>query len=202
MWLLLLIAFFVTGPESDSVERFTVYDFSDAEHVGWWYITDDDVMGGVSQGQWEYEGDFAVFSGNVSLDNNGGFSSVRTSFRPVDMGALDGIELKVRGDGQLYSFNLRDTHSWNSHRLMFMTEELKPGEWQIIRIPFRDLIPTRFGRILPNANKIDLGLVKAMSILISDKQEGEFRLEIAEIRVYGIREDQSIRHILENDPNL
>ncbi len=187
MWFLLLVSLFLTTPEAEPAEIFTVFDFSNPDHAQFWSITDDGVMGGVSQGQWDTEDDRGVFSGFVSLDNNGGFSSVRAEFRPLDLSTADGIQLKVRADGQKYSFNVRDIHSWLSHRITFETDIMEDDdEWQIIRIPFESLVPTRFGEPYPNAKAIDLKNVWSMSILISDKQEGDFRLEISELAIYRL----------------
>merc|ERR1712130_903831 len=44
---------------------------------GGWKIVNDDVMGGVSQGASRAAKNVMVFEGNVSLENNGGFSSVQ-----------------------------------------------------------------------------------------------------------------------------
>jgi len=183
MWLL-LVALFLTIPESEPAETFTLFDFSRPSHANWWSITNDDVMGGVSEGQWVTNNDFSVFSGFVSLDNNGGFSSVRAQFEPVDFSSADGIQLMVRGDGQKYSFNLRDIHSWMSYRVTFETTQPTEEQWQRVLIPFDELMPTRFGIEVPSADPIDLSRVWSMSILISDKQEGDFRLEISELSVY------------------
>ena len=55
---------------------------------GQWSIVNDDVMGGISQGQAQAVDDVLLFRGQISLENNGGFSSV--SFKPdpkMDMSA-------------------------------------------------------------------------------------------------------------------
>ena len=55
-----------------------LYDFSENSSLRYWSVVDDGVMGGVSQGSLRinYEG-HGVFSGYVSLENYGGFSSIR-----------------------------------------------------------------------------------------------------------------------------
>lgn len=95
----------------------TVFDFDKIDHVKAWEVTNDGVMGGISQGTWYQEDDYVVFEGDVSLENNGGFSSVRVGFRPVDLSAYDGIVLRVRGDGQKYAFGLSDSNSRYQYRL-------------------------------------------------------------------------------------
>ncbi|MGB3238192.1 MAG: CIA30 family protein, partial [Geitlerinemataceae cyanobacterium] len=69
-----------------------------------WGAVDDVVMGGVSESSIRLIPDAALFSGNVSTANSGGFVSVRTrNFEtPIDLSAYDGIELRVKGDGNRY----------------------------------------------------------------------------------------------------
>lgn len=65
---------------------------------GQWSIVNDDVMGGVSQGSAQAVDDVLLFKGDISLENNGGFSSV--SFKPeskMDMSASTVYFIKVKG---------------------------------------------------------------------------------------------------------
>lgn len=176
----------------------TVFDFSKLEHVEAWTIVDDGVMGGVSQGSWYQEDDYAVFEGDISLENNGGFSSLRIGFSPVDLSAFDGIELTVRGDGQTYAFGLRDRDFFNAYdyRLSFETDEAETihstdEDWQTIYIPFEDVVATSFGREVPDAAPLNTSRVRGMTLIISDKQEGTFRLEIAGVALYTESEDEN-----------
>lgn len=177
-----------------------VFDFSESEQVDAWTIVDDGVMGGISQGNWYQEDDYVVFEGNVSLENNGGFSSVRVGFRPADLSAHDGIALKVRGDGQTYAFGLRDMNNRYDYRLTFETtpfEEILDESdnadeaWETIYIPFEDLVANFFGQQVPSAAPFDASRARGMTLIISDKQEGEFRLEIASIALYTESADES-----------
>ncbi|MFN9176005.1 MAG: CIA30 family protein, partial [Synechocystis sp.] len=74
-----------------------------------WYSVDDGVMGGVSASQWRLLGDRALFTGNVSTANNGGFASVRSpNFEPpLDLAGAEGIQLRIQGDGKRYKFIAR-----------------------------------------------------------------------------------------------
>ena len=55
-----------------------IFDFDKDSNLKNWKIVDDVVMGGKSSGHFELNDDgHAVFYGNISLENNGGFSSVR-----------------------------------------------------------------------------------------------------------------------------
>lgn len=168
----------------------TAFDFSDSEQVEAWGIIDDGVMGGVSQGYWYQEDEYVVFEGNVSLENNGGFSSVRVGFRPVDLSDHDGVVLQVRGDGQQYAFGLSDMASRYDYRLTFETAVSTDDEWETIYIPFDSVIANWFGRQLPTADPLDTSQIRGMNLIISDKQEGPFRLEIASISLYTEAADE------------
>ena len=61
-----------TGSDSGS----PVYRFN--ENTLPWRSINDGVMGGLSSGGMRLEDGIAVFSGTLSLENNGGFSSVRS----------------------------------------------------------------------------------------------------------------------------
>jgi len=80
-----------------------IYDFT--KGADGWAVEDDGVMGGVSRGTfaWDQQG-YGVFSGEVSLDHNGGFSSVQYYFDPVDIAGHTTACLRVKGDGKVYRF--------------------------------------------------------------------------------------------------
>ncbi|WP_371154508.1 CIA30 family protein [Jannaschia sp. 2305UL9-9] len=115
----------------------------------WTYVADT-VMGGVSQGQVTREvvqGRKADrLTGQVSLDNDGGFIQMATDLRPdggvVDLSGSAGLELTVLGNGEVYEIRLRTddlTRPWQSYRLAFTA----PDVWTCVRIPFAELAPHR-----------------------------------------------------------
>ena len=86
----------------------TLFLFDHPESVAAWSAIDDRVMGGVSRSALRFDAaGHAVFCGQVSPDNNGGFASVRASVSPPPGADIDAIELLVRGDGHRYKLNLR-----------------------------------------------------------------------------------------------
>ena len=85
-----------------------LYDFADPQAVEAWIPIHDVVMGGVSSGGMDSTGDGTVlFEGVVSLENNGGFASIRSRPKRWDLGSYSGIEMRFRGDGQRYKLNLK-----------------------------------------------------------------------------------------------
>ncbi len=161
-------------------------DFGNREEVPEWLIINDGVMGGVSTGEVEYlPAGYLKFTGNVSLKNNGGFSSFRTQ-SGYDLREFEGIKIRIRGDGKKYSFRLRSNNSYDgiSYAADFQSVDNK---WQEIEIFFTDFIPRFRGRIILNADKIDTGNIRQIGFLISDNQEGAFTLEIDWIKAFAYK---------------
>ncbi len=155
-------------------------DFSHSSEANRWQVVNDGVMGGFSKGQFTLlEDGVAQFSGHVSLDNNGGFSSVRRRSDPVSLEAYDAFLLRIKGDGKIYQLRvksgLRDRHTYI---YTFPTS----GEWQIIRIPFRRMTPNYRGRKLPIENFQGIKLSE-VGFLIGNKKEETFKLLIDRIEL-------------------
>jgi monofunctional biosynthetic peptidoglycan transglycosylase len=140
-------------------------------------------MGGRSDGRFRItDARTLEFSGAISLENNGGFASLRSVARSLGLAANDTIVLRVRGDGREYSLNLYTTNRRmaSSYRAPIPTTK---DQWTEIAIPMRDFVETSFGRIVPNAGPVDAAKVNAVGFMLSDKQSGPFRLEVEWIKV-------------------
>ena len=144
-----------------------------------WRIVNDGVMGGVSQANiYLSEVNNIIFTGNVSLENNGGFASIRRGFDGDQLKGLSTFLLKVKGDGNIYKFRMTTKGSYANYSADFKTIK---GQWMDIKIPVENFKPYYFGRSI-RAPKFKVHKVNSMSILISDKQEGNFSLEIEYIK--------------------
>ena len=92
----------------DAASENNLFDFQTTTHSPTWQVVNDDVMGGVSTSQFQLvPNGGAVFSGVVSLENNGGFASVRSSPVRENLSCTDAFVLRVRGDGRRYKFTVR-----------------------------------------------------------------------------------------------
>ena len=161
-----------------------VIDFDKSSDSSNWIVINDVVMGGVSKSSFQVtESGTAVFSGAVSLENNGGFASANRNPSQFDLNDSDGIRFRVKGDGKKYKISLKNDGSFNgfSYRVEFNT---KDGEWLTIDAPFSSFIPMLMGQ-KTSAPPIDRANIKTFGFLISDKQEGPFRLEIDWIGAYS-----------------
>jgi len=162
----------------------TISDFSNPAEKEKWVIINDGVMGGLSQSSMEIADDStALFSGSVSLKNNGGFASTRTSSEDLELEKYSGLRLRVKGDGKKYQLRLRTDDNFDgvAFKHEFITE---PDEWMEIDFPFEKFIASFRGRELPEIGSPDPAKVKQIGFLISGKQEGEFSLKIDWIAAY------------------
>jgi NADH dehydrogenase [ubiquinone] 1 alpha subcomplex assembly factor 1 len=141
-------------------------------------VVNDDVMGGVSKGEFSINKNGVLkFSGKVSLDNNGGFASIRSRPGQYDLSQFAGLLIRVRGEGQRYACNLRTDYDImaGSYQCKFDT---KKDTWQKVFLPFADFVPTSFGQVMRDAPRLNASDIRSLGFMISDKQAGPFRLEI------------------------
>jgi hypothetical protein len=158
----------------------TLYDFTTESPSQDWYILDDVVMGGRSNGTFKISNDgYGVFFGNVSLENNGGFSSVRHQFKTKDVSDYSKIKLRIKGDGKAYQFRLKsDSRDYASYIYEFETTK----DWMIIEIPFSKMYPSFRGRRLAQPN-FEGDYVSEIAFLIGNKKPQEFKLLIDSIEL-------------------
>ena len=156
----------------------TLFDFSLNSDLSNWMILDDVVMGGWSNGQFEIgqEG-HGVFFGEVSIENNGGFSSVRYYCDPLIVAEYSKAVIRLKGDGRDYQFRTKtDKYDRHSYVYSFKTS----GEWENIEIPFLEMEP-RFRGMQMNMSNYPGQKLEEVAFLIGNKKNEPFRLEIDKI---------------------
>ncbi len=158
-------------------EAITLFDFSDPASVDRWRIVLDGVMGGLSTGNLAAESGKLVFTGETSLRNNGGFSSIRARVPPGSLAGYDTLRFRVLGDGRTYIVGTStQTGRGDSYWTRFDTVE---GEWQTITVPIRSMVRQFFGQPIPG--QITPSAVRGLEFYIYDKEAGPFRLELERI---------------------
>jgi Complex I intermediate-associated protein 30 (CIA30) len=178
--------------------RSQLFDFtqSTADIATTWGAVDDVVMGGVSESGMRLQAGYAVFSGNVSTDNSGGFASTRTrNFDPsLNLSNYSGIELRIKGDGQRYKIFVRTELQWDGvgYAASFDTHA---DEWMTVRVPFQDLVPIFRAKTVTNAAPIDPSQIRSLQLMLSkfeyDRElnpnftPGRFSLQIESISAWG-----------------
>jgi len=154
-----------------------VLDFTDTDTAAAFRVVNDGVMGGVSTSRLRHADGALLFEGEVSLENNGGFASFRGPARIVSTASV--LLLTVRGDGKRYKLTARrdDGNASPQYQAPFTA----PREWTTLRFVPTDFVPSFRGRTVP-APPLEFGEIRALGIMISDRQAGAFRLELKEVR--------------------
>ena len=151
----------------------TIVNFTKNSKLYDWTIVNDVVMGGKSTSTISINTDGnALFKGEVSLENNGGFSSLRHRFEKLDISKYKKIKLRLKGDGKKYQFRIKPSR-FNQYSYVYSFQT--SGEWQVIEINLTDFTPTFRGKVLdmPNfaGNKLE-----EIGFLIGNKQQEKFQL--------------------------
>lgn len=155
-----------------------IVDFKRESDTKDWVVINDGVMGGRSQGVF-YLSDkgHAVFSGHISLQNNGGFSSVRYAMPVINVEKFSKVVLTIKGDGKRYQFRIKANASdYHSYITYFATN----GDWQEITIPFNQMDPS-FRGVKVNKAKYGGTQMEEVGFLIGNKKEEDFSLFIDKI---------------------
>lgn len=157
-----------------------IFDFSKNSNIEGWRIVDDVVMGGRSSGSFTLSPEgFGLFEGQISLENNGGFSSVRYQFKKLKVNESSIIMIRLKGDGKNYQFRVKDdTGRYYSYIFPFKTS----GEWQEIEIPLKNMYPSFRGRKLDLPN-FSHDYIEEIVFLIGNKTPEKFKLQIDKIEL-------------------
>jgi len=147
-----------------------------------WRSFNDGVMGGLSVGGMVQSGDGLKFTGRLSLENNGGFSSVRRSVEQ-DLSKAARVRLEVRGDGRDYQFRIRQSSGFDgvAWRAIFTTT----SEWASIELALDEFIPVFRGRTVSGAGPVVPSEIQQIGFLLADRNAGPFELEIRRIAFLG-----------------
>ena len=147
-----------------------------------WRSINDGVMGGLSSGGMVQIEEGLRFTGEISLENNGGFSSARR-FAEQDLSGATGVRLEVRGDGREYQFRIRQDSQFDgvAWRAMFATSD----EWQIVEIALDEFMPVFRGRTVAEAGPVVASRIRQIGFLLADKNDGRFELDIRRIEFPG-----------------
>jgi len=164
-------------PAVELADTVTLFDFSDPNDIEPWRVVLDGVMGGLSTGEVDVENGRLIFSGETSLRNNGGFSSIRARVPAGSLAGYRALRIQVEGDGRTYILGAssqagRGDSYW--HRF-----ETTAGEAITVTVPITEMIRQYFGN--PIRGRLQPSQVAGLEFYIYDKKAGPFRLEVDRI---------------------
>lgn len=153
-------------------------DFSNSIGGRDWMIVNDDVMGGISESTVTITKNSLLFKGYVSLKNNGGFASIRSSNQNFDLSNYTTVKIKFRSTGRNFAlrFASSDLYYRPNYKHFFSSST---GEWGIAELPMSNFKQYTMGRVsASNVSKQKLQNIIRIGIILSDKKEGPFEIEI------------------------
>ena len=159
---------------------FVLFDFSKESNIQNWIVVNDGVMGGLSKGDFSIDNEgHALFKGYVSLEINGGFSSVRYNLETKSVKNFKKIKLRLKGDGKQYQIRVKTRISDYYSYIAYVKTN---GEWQTLEILFSEMIPSFRG------SKLDLPnypgeYLEQFAILIGNKKKEDFELYLDKIEL-------------------
>jgi len=174
-----------TSPSTTSLPDPTstvLFDFSNQDATSDWFNQNDTVMGGVSDSATTWVDGHLVFSGNLSLDNNGGFTS---TFGPINdqlptlMSGAEAIVVTARGDGKTYLMQIRNYD--NTRYIQRFTTVADIEQDYVLPLANFESVDWRLS-VIPNATPIDTTTIGQLGFYLLDKQVGPFELAISMIR--------------------
>lgn len=169
--------------QADPKPMLVLTDFTSSTPDLGWYVVNDNVMGGRSEGGFEIVGANLLFSGRTNT-TGGGFSSIRTRKLELDLSQAAGISLHVRGDGRRYTWRLTTDARWRGQEVGYWAEfETLEGEWHSVSVPFSSFIPTFRGSVL-NGLPLDPARIEGMGLMIYDGKDGPFELRLDRVETY------------------
>lgn len=169
-----------TTPEADA--SFPIFDFADPCAVLTWAPIDDRIMGGVSRSRLRHDAaGFAVFEGEVSLERNGGFASVRSTPGTRGKPGATAVVIEVRyGGGKQFKLTLLADDGFDSvnYQSNFTPDA---DDWQTLRLPLSGFRATFRGRDIPGAAPLDSSRIRQVGLMVAGRQAGPFALDVRRI---------------------
>jgi NADH dehydrogenase [ubiquinone] 1 alpha subcomplex assembly factor 1 len=167
----------ISHAEEEALAKDKLIQFDGSESEPKWLAENDGVMGGVSKGGPELKDGSLHFSGVLSLENDGGFSSAQADMK-YDFSGKSGIVVRVKGDGRTYQFRLATDARYRGSEISYWAEfETKKGEWVEVKIPFGEFSPSHHGRQL-DGPPLDVSKIEQVRFLIGDGKAGPFSMEV------------------------
>ena len=145
-----------------------------------WLIINDSVMGGVSTSEVGVDDGMFLFSGKLSLANNGGFASTRARIQLEENTEVSKVKLCVVGDGRTYKLRFRTNAGYDgmAYSSDFPTVE---GQLTCVDIPERRFLATFRGFQIIDAPKFRFEDIRQIGFMIADKKQGSFKLKVSSL---------------------
>ncbi len=158
-----------------------------------WRVVNDTVMGGVSEGRLVSIDGGTRFTGELSLESNGGFVSIRSDPRTLPLDDVRALRVTVKGDGRTWNLTARRSDvplRAGSYRADFATLD---GEPVTVTLPLADFEARSFGRPVPDAPALQAApdRITSVGFLLADGNPGPFQLDVLSVEALTQAEDSA-----------
>lgn len=185
---LLVVACGSAGPSANADDTpegaaVALVDLGDAGKVAAWTTLNDPVMGGMSTSDITFTDAGLVFSGTVSLANNGGFASAQSPQDPeIGRRAAGATSLRVhaRGDGKTYLLKVAIAGQPWSYIQRFSTEAAVQQTYDLPVASFEP-VGMRLDPAPEAPPTLDPSGIDQVAVYILDKQRGPFEITVSAI---------------------
>ena len=181
--LLALLCAPLSVSEADNLDTLSLTSFNtDSPDFGW-YVQNDNVMGGRSEGGFAISSGELSFAGNTNT-NGGGFSSIRTLPLKLDLSAYTGIRVKVKADGRRYTWGIQTDALWRGRRINYWADfDTLADETNVIDIPFTSFFP-QFRGFKLDGPELNTSQISEFALYQYDKTDGPFALRLISVEAY------------------
>ena len=147
-----------------------------------WFVLNDGVMGGRSGATVNYLEDSFVFKGVVSLENNGGFASIRSNFSTFKLGEFKTVEIRYKLSGIDFALTLANSKRWYNPNYKANLKTTQ-GQWQVITLNLLDFKQYQVGRATGYTINTDtLDQIIRLGFISNQKRAETFELEVDYIK--------------------
>ena len=133
-----------------------------------WKMITDQVMGGVSEGQFNYrkigDDNAIILTGSVSIKNNGGFIQIRRNLDDVNLNNVKKVTIIAKGNDEKYFIHLRTAFTvlpWQYYQSSFVVE----NNFKSFVLPLSDF--KKSGYLLPK--RINPNNIKSIALVALGK---------------------------------
>jgi len=177
--IILCLGIFVT---STGAGKILIFDNFMADPATRWEFITDQVMGGVSSGKLvfntEAKNNYARMTGNVSLENKGGFIQFRRTVKQKFNDNFLGLELSLRGNGEIYFIHIRTSGTFLPWQYYQADLESK-NKWSTVKIPFSKF--RKSGWLL--SDSVKPSNIKSIGVVAFGKRH-TVKIDVREISLY------------------
>lgn len=155
-----------------------MYDFGKKTGGKDWYTLNDDVMGGRSEAKLKIKREYLTFEGQISLENNGGFASIRSPYGEFDLSEYKSVHVRYKSYENDFAFVLENKEVYYEptykHHL-----PASNGEWTVAILHLDEFEGYRLGKKIGEklTAEIQSNMIR-MGIITDTKKEDKFKIAI------------------------